>query len=667
MLDTPRLQFLRLGQATRRLGFRAACRSLPLVMAAALSVSLTDSAQAQNPPVNYPWFAPTSFWKKKTITEPSAADQTPATMLKNQFLYKIYKANDPEWKYGQWNEDHTVWTPYNNYYTQTHSRTSGTVLRSTTFPQDPRTNFGNTAAVWTAAAGQGTINVPHPTTGVVNPAFATNVPFPSNWVMNDAPDKPTIIWQPNTNTIWDFWLADGIYPNITAKWGGKMTGITTSEGVYPYPYGTSASGFVLGGGMITRYEAWQISLNPTSSANLIPHPLALVLPEIADYHVAPANRHDGPPSAGIYPVAEGTRFRLPANVTVPASPPLLRAIVIAARDYGLVVRDGSDSIISICGELNKPGDIDYWAGIRGGVATYSILDAFPWSQLQALNPTDVSPGEVRVDNTDATGVTTTGTWSASTTTMGYYGSNYWHDGNANKGSSTVRYNPTLPSAGSYEVFMRWTADSGRAPNVSIDINAAAGLITNAATVNQQVNNGEWISVGTYTFNAGTAGYLKIKNAGTTGYVIADAVKFVPVAATPGVITMDSENTTGITTAGTWLTGTTTGGYIGTNYWFNGAANTAIRYTPTITTAGTYKVYARWTAGYNRATNTPIVVYHTAGSSTVNVDQTINGGVWVLLGTYAFNAGASTANGSVRISDLGANGIIIADGIKFEKQ
>lgn len=641
MLDTPRPQALRLGKA------------LFLAMTAALSVSLTNSAQAQNPPVNYPWFASTSFWKKKTITEPSATDQTPATMLKNQFLYKIYKPNDPI----DWYINPTTSEPYITYYTQTHSRTSATELRGT----GPRTNFGYTCAVWTAAAGQSTINVNS------DPNFGTNVPFPSNWVFWNAPDKNTIIWQPSTNTIWDFWLADGIYPNVTANWGGKLTNVTTSEGVYPYPYGSSASGFVLGGGMITRYEAQQISLNPTSSANLIPHPLALILPEIADYHVAPANRHDSPPYAGVYPVAEGSRFRLPANVTVPASPPLLRAIVIAARDYGLVVRDGSASIIAICGEYNKPGDTDYWAGIEGGQATYSILDAFPWSQLQALYPTDVSPGEVRVDNTDATGVTTTGTWTASTTTMGYYGSNYWHDGNTNKGSSTVRYNPNLPSAGSYEVFMRWTADPGRASNVSIDINAAAGLITNAAVVNQQVNNGTWISVGIYAFNAGTAGYLKIKNTGTTGYVIADAVKFVPVAATPGVITMDSEDTAGITTAGTWLTGTTIGGYIGTNYWFNGAANTAIRYTPTIVTAGTYKVYARWTAAYNRATNTAIVIYHTAGSSTVNVDQTMNGGVWVLLGTYSFNAGASSANGSVRISDLGANGIIIADGVKFEKQ
>jgi hypothetical protein len=40
-----------------------------------------------------------------------------------------------------------------------------------------------------------------------------------------------------------------------------------------------------------------------------------------------------------------------------------------------------------------------------------------------------------------------------------------------------------------------------------------------------VNGGQWVLLGTYTFAAGSSGYVQLGTAGTDGYVIADAVKF----------------------------------------------------------------------------------------------------------------------------------------------
>jgi hypothetical protein len=47
-------------------------------------------------------------------------------------------------------------------------------------------------------------------------------------------------------------------------------------------------------------------------------------------------------------------------------------------------------------------------------------------------------------------------------------------------------------------------------------------------VDQQRNGSQWFSIGRFTFNAGTNGYVQIGNSGTSGYVIADAVRFAPV-------------------------------------------------------------------------------------------------------------------------------------------
>jgi hypothetical protein len=40
-----------------------------------------------------------------------------------------------------------------------------------------------------------------------------------------------------------------------------------------------------------------------------------------------------------------------------------------------------------------------------------------------------------------------------------------------------------------------------------------------------VNGGSWQLLGTHPFNAGTSGGVVVSNAGTTGYVVADAVRF----------------------------------------------------------------------------------------------------------------------------------------------
>jgi hypothetical protein len=106
-----------------------------------------------------------------------------------------------------------------------------------------------------------------------------------------------------------------------------------------------------------------------------------------------------------------------------------------------------------------------------------------------------------------------------------------HDGDTGSaGGKSVRFSPNLPYAGSYQVYARWTADSNRATNVPIDVNYANGTTT--FSVNQQTNNGVWVLLGAFSFNAGTNGSVLIRNDQANGYVIADAVRFVPMAVPP---------------------------------------------------------------------------------------------------------------------------------------
>jgi hypothetical protein len=146
-----------------------------------------------------------------------------------------------------------------------------------------------------------------------------------------------------------------------------------------------------------------------------------------------------------------------------------------------------------------------------------------------------------VDNENPTGVSIVGAWVQSTGAPGYNGTNFLHDNNAGKGTKSVRFTPTLPQAGSYAVYLRWTQNANRANNTPVTLTYSGG--TSNYVINQQINGAVWNPLGTFPFQAGTAGNILTENAGTTGFVIADAAMWVlqtpPVAPTVEVIASDA--------------------------------------------------------------------------------------------------------------------------------
>jgi hypothetical protein len=169
--------------------------------------------------------------------------------------------------------------------------------------------------------------------------------------------------------------------------------------------------------------------------------------------------------------------------------------------------------------------------------SYPKLKAQMLSDGQRLsNSGSEEAAGIIVDNADAAGVSLTGAWTAASATAGFHGVDYLHDGGVKNGTCSARFTPDLPDAGSYEVFLRWTAHANRASNVPVEIRLPGGIVQ-TVTVNQQVNGGQWFSLGSYSFASGTSpaeGSVTVRNSGVNGYVIADAVRFLNGADLPVV-------------------------------------------------------------------------------------------------------------------------------------
>jgi hypothetical protein len=113
-------------------------------------------------------------------------------------------------------------------------------------------------------------------------------------------------------------------------------------------------------------------------------------------------------------------------------------------------------------------------------------------------------------------------WTAGCRT--YLGSYYFALLETGSGSAVFR--PTLGIPGTYEVF-EWHGqlNSGSlAANVPYEIQHAGGATVK--TIDQNINAGQWNSLGTYVFDAGTSGNVTISASGADGMVMADAIKFV---------------------------------------------------------------------------------------------------------------------------------------------
>ena len=207
--------------------------------------------------------------------------------------------------------------------------------------------------------------------------------------------------------------------------------------------------------------------------------------------------------------------------------------------------------------------------------------------------------EIIIDNTSPQ-FAATGTWPTSTAVAGYVGTNY-----------------------------QTHAPNGEPPGSVVTDNTDPGFST----------------TGTWTASTSVAGYVG------TNYQHHFANGEPPTAVV-------ADNSSG-SAIGTWPGRPSVSGYYGANYQTHAAGTGAnsFAWTLNVATAGTYQLYARWTAHTNRASNARYTVTHAAGQETVLVNQRTESAGWRLLGAYSFGAGPAT----VQLSDE-ANGYVVADAV-----
>ena len=207
------------------------------------------------------------------------------------------------------------------------------------------------------------------------------VPIPAGARPADGTDRTMVVWQPSTDTMWEFWQAERRADGWHARFGGRMKNVSASPGHYTDPtgWGATATSIPMLGGLIRIDELRR---------GRIDHALAMAIPQSrANVFSWPAQRTDGildSPRA----IPEGTRFRIDPRVDLDRirMAPVVRMMAEAAQRHGIVVRDKAGAV-AFYAEDPTPTGTDPYAGPRGFFENRypsALLAEFPWRHLQAL-------------------------------------------------------------------------------------------------------------------------------------------------------------------------------------------------------------------------------------------------------------------------------------------
>jgi hypothetical protein len=243
------------------------------------------------------------------------------------------------------------------------------------------------APVYRVPAAQATVEVKLDKPAGVHEALRAalkSVPLPANAQPSNDTDSELVVWQQSTDTFWEFWGLTKQSDGWHARYGGKMTNVSTSPGYFPANpgWGAAATGLPLLGGMINLDEL---------NRGTIDHALALSIPGPARGKIVfPAQRGDGDsddPNA----IPEGTRFRLDPKLDISKLkiPGFTRALALAAQKYGIVVTDKAANVQFEAEDPTPLGYNPYWpsaTGFFGGKYPNQLLDVFPWAALQVVKP-----------------------------------------------------------------------------------------------------------------------------------------------------------------------------------------------------------------------------------------------------------------------------------------
>lgn len=120
----------------------------------------------------------------------------------------------------------------------------------------------------------------------------------------------------------------------------------------------------------------------------------------------------------------------------------------------------------------------------------------------------------------------TGQWTLSTANRPFVGSGYQHSGPAGEDPKSAEFQATL-KPGRYDVRLYWPVNRNRASNVKVAVHHANGVARmNVDQRKRPADSEDSLLLGTFQF--GTSGSVAVDTSGVDGYVILDAVQFIPV-------------------------------------------------------------------------------------------------------------------------------------------
>lgn len=152
-----------------------------------------------------------------------------------------------------------------------------------------------------------------------------------------------------------------------------------------------------------------------------------------------------------------------------------------------------------------------------------------WTYYMSLVTQSTSWSAI-IDNSSPDRFRASANWGTSSYSTQRYGADYRY-ANPAAVSDAAYYKFNLPSTGNYDIYMWYPANSGynsATPVVIWQANSTDTGTTAVTTyVNQQVNGGAWVLLGTYRMLAGDREIIAVSRwSSQPGYVIADAFKLV---------------------------------------------------------------------------------------------------------------------------------------------
>ncbi|PQO33894.1 FAD-dependent oxidoreductase [Blastopirellula marina] len=162
---------------------------------------------------------------------------------------------------------------------------------------------------------------------------------------------------------------------------------------------------------------------------------------------------------------------------------------------------------------------------QGQVLDLPQLPELPKPTTMASIPKKSLPGIV-LDDTDAK---LTGDWSHSTNFKPNVERGYLHDEAAGSGGAVATFELKVPKSGKYQVNMAYSAHPTRAKSVPVVIRSGGNEVRWTVDQTKPLPSGSTFrEIGKISLSANSTTVISIRNEGTDGFVILDALQLLPV-------------------------------------------------------------------------------------------------------------------------------------------